>query len=246
MQSALDMAGRVRASSAGHGPRGVENGVGAELVETGWSCEWPRCRCDRQAVCLLEGVVEEAGFGAAAWEAWQLAQALAHRRVGRVRPGIQSGPVPGLVGEPVGRIGPIIGVVTLQAEGGGIVVLDQELAVLIVVGVVAGGALHLAGVVEAHLVVQGRGITQLAVGSRQGAVIDKGDRVIVGEVGSEIGRSGRHGGDCIAHFNGNRPAVNHSQRNGSIMAAQAEFGGAGGLADGGFDGRAAVRDVGRL
>src|SRR5512146_3014587 len=90
-----------------------------------------------------------------------------------LRPRVAAGAVPGLAGIAVGGGAPETWVMAIEAEGGVLVVLDQELAVLIVVGVMAGGALHLLGAIEPDPVDEGEVVLELGIGRGQGRVVSK-------------------------------------------------------------------------
>ena len=89
----------------------------------------------------------------------------------------------------MGRVVPKGRGMAVQAERRGGVVHHQELAELVPVRVMAGGALKLLIVVQPHLLLKGHGIAQLAIGSDQSVVVRKGNRVMAREVGANAGRS---------------------------------------------------------
>jgi len=47
--------------------------------------------------------------------------------------------------------------------------------------------------------------------------------MIIGEIGAEVGRADRHGGDAVAHFDGCGAAIDHAESDGAIMATEAKF-----------------------
>ena len=70
--------------------------------------------------------------------------------------------------------------------------------------------------------------------------------MIVGKIGAEIGcmtGAGRHGGHPTLHGNVGTFAMQASQGNGAVMAAQAEFRSPGGLSNAGSHGGAAVNHI---
>src|SRR5436190_7974924 len=108
-----------------------------------------------------------------------------------MRPGILALAIPDGGRELMNRLVPALLIVAIDAQRGAGVVLDQEFAELIVVRIVAGGALHLAGRIKAHALVKGAGVFQLPVCGSEGDVVTEGDRMIVAEIGAQTGRAGR-------------------------------------------------------
>ncbi len=161
-----------------------------------------------------------------------------------VRPGIIAGAVPWLVGQMMRGLLPESWLVTLEAKHGAGIILDKEFAVLIVVRIMAGGALKLMIVIEANFLGQRGGILELAVRGDEGVVISEGDWVVVGEVRAQIAWARRHGGDVIAHRDRRGAAGHHAERDGPVVTREAEFGGAGRLADSRFRRGTAVGSVG--
>ena len=112
-------------------------------------------------VVLLAGRVEQAflagrGVGLMA----VLAGIGRYRRSAGVWPRVGADAVPGRVGQSVTAQGPIIFRMARLAQGGRLVGNDQELAVAVVVRVMARGALHLATAIKANLSGQGGRIHQ--------------------------------------------------------------------------------------
>src|SRR6516162_4824206 len=116
----------------------------------------------------------------------------------------------------MGGFQPEIGLVALKTKRGAGIVLHEEFAVLIVVWVMAGGALELVVVVKAHLLGQRSGVFELAVGGNEGVVVGEGDRVVIGEIGAQIARALGHARDVVAHLNRGSAAGHHAERHSSI------------------------------
>ena len=119
---------------------------------------------------------------------------------------------------------------TVQAERGGIVILDQEFAVLVPVRIMAGGTLNLLQLVQTHLLLEGHRVTEFAIGGDQGVVVGERNRVVPRKVGANPAASQRHRAGRTAHLDWRGPAADHPEGNGAIVAAKAEFGIARGLA----------------
>ena len=117
---------------------------------------------------------------------------------------------------------PVVRVVTLQAQGGLYVVHDKEVTELVVMWIMAGCALHLT-VFKEHVSRERRRGAQFAPGGAQEFIIDKGNRVVVAEVGCQIAVPDGQGRSS-QHRNFHRLAFDHAQRNGAVMTTQAQFG----------------------
>lgn len=131
--------------------------------------------------------------------------------------------------------------VAVETKGRGGIVLNEELAVLVVVRVVAGGALHLLVVIQVDLAPQSRRISEFAFSGGQGGVIAEGNGMMRREVGAEAAAAHRQSSRSGAHGDGSRAISDHAEGNGTIVAAQAEPGSAGWLADSRFEARAGIR-----
>jgi len=130
--------------------------VGAGFVEFGREV----LRGDGAAMAdeaIVLGLVEiqKAGLGAGGMRRMAVfAAVIRDGGAGRVRPGVLSGAIPCGPGQGMGGVVPEAWDMAVQADGGSGVILDQELAVLVPVRVVAGGALNLPVTVEADLLLQ--------------------------------------------------------------------------------------------
>ena len=186
-----------------------------------------------QAIGLFHGIVEDARPAARRVRPVAVLAGIAgDRGPAGVLPGVGAGAGPGLGRGAVVAGGPVVLGVAGDAQGGGGVVHRQELAVGVVVCVVAGGALHPAAGIQADRAgeqQQRRRVGQLDVQGAQGGVIDEGDRVVVAQVDAEIVGTGGQCRHPSRHGDVGRPVAHLAEGDGAVMAAQTQHRGAVGL-----------------
>ncbi len=110
-----------------------------------------------------------------------------------------------------------------DTQRGSGVVLHEELAESIVMGIVAGSTLQLLVMIEPDLVRQCARIAKLAIGRHKRAVIAERNRMIVRKVSAQVARPGRHSGNAALHLNGGCAAGDHSQGHRAVVTAQAKL-----------------------
>jgi len=198
-------------------------------------------------VLLLVSEIKKPRFGSGRMRRMAVFTAIAGNcSLGRVGPGVYTRTVPGFAGSLMRGPLPIIKIVALHTQGGGVVILNEKLAELIVVRVVAGGALHLTFVIKPDFGSQACRIPQLSVSGHERIVVSERDWVIIREIRAQIAATGRHGGDAIAHFDRCRARVHHPQCDSTIVATEAELGRSGRLPNSRPCRRTAVRDIASL
>ena len=181
-----------------------------------------------------------------------LTTVIRHSVVLGLRPGVQSAPVPGFGRVVMRSGGPGAGIVTFDADRRPRIIHHKKVPELIVVRIMASGALQLAGWVQANRRSDRRGRSQLdgsfRVSSdfvRQRAVVKNGNRMIIRQVGAKHSGAGKSIGDAILHGYGRSKAIDHAQSHRAIMATQAKLGRACRLAGGGLGRGAAVWRISR-
>ena len=107
--------------------------------------------------------------------------------------------------------------------------LHQEVAVLIVVGIMTGRALETPRLIQLDRSVQQRGVYELSVLCVQPLIEGEGDRMVIGQISPDMCRACRESPAARREQNFVRAASDHAKRHGSVVAAEAEFGGARGL-----------------
>ena len=140
---------------------------------------------------------------------------------------------------------PAFHVVAGDAERPGEVVLDEEFSKTVVMGIMAGGALHLVVLVESNMMGERGGVTKLPILGSEATVIRERNGMVVRQIGANPGAPVRHGRNAALHLDGRHTAVEHAESDGAVVATETKLGSAGGLANGGFDGGTAVGDIGR-
>ena len=125
----------------------------------------------------------------------------------------------------MGAGAPPLQVVTRHAQGSLAIRDSQEVAQLVVVGIVAGRAFQLAALAEVDAVIDQVGRADLRVAVGQRPVVAQADRVVVGQIGREVGRSRRH--VHVRHRDrvGDRPVERQPQRNRPVVTAQTQLAG---------------------
>src|SRR5262249_6565160 len=79
------------------------------------------------------------------------------------------------------------------------IVLNQELAVLVAMRVMARGALHLAAVVQAHLAVKRMRVLQLALGSHQRRIVSERNGMMARKVRAQATLARRNRANALLH-----------------------------------------------
>ena len=138
-----------------------------------------------------------------------------------VRPRVGRDAVPGPGGSAVVARGPVVLDVAGLAQRRRRVGHHQELAVGVVMRFVTGGALQATVRVQPHLarLDERCRVGELAARCAQRGVVDEGHRMVVGQVGADE----RDAADRAGHADLRRPAQHLAQRDGAVVAAQAQL-----------------------
>jgi len=110
---------------------------------------------------------------------------------------------------------------TGQAERRTGVVHDEKIAELVIVWIVAGGALHTAFMVQFHHAGQLAGIFDFRIVLRQGRIINERNGMVGGQIRAEIVRPHGHRRGAALHGNWQRAAADTAECDGTIVTAQA-------------------------
>jgi hypothetical protein len=127
-----------------------------------------------KTVFLLVGKIQQARFCTGIVRGVAILATIGRNRgVGSVRPGIIAGTVPPFRRDTVRAILPGIDAVAVEAEGRGLVVLDEKFPKLVIMRIMARDALHLVIVVEPHFVRESGRVPELTIGGNEGAIINE-------------------------------------------------------------------------
>ena len=139
-----------------------------------------------------------------------------------LRPGIRADAVPRVARKGMRGLRKKSERVALEAKRTVAVAEDEEVAKLIVMGIMTGGALHGAGRVEFDALVPTGDGGEVLGATRKGIEIGEGNGVVIAQIGADQSPPRRHQ-VATRHGDGSGFADDISQSNCAIVAAQAEL-----------------------
>ena len=104
---------------------------------------------------------------------------------------------------------------TRQAQCGASIINHEKTAELVIVRVMARGALQLPAPIQTHIWAQCIRVVQFTIRRDERGIVSERNRMVGGEIRAQVAETGWH--RCGIHRDRRAATVDHAQRNGAVV-----------------------------